>query len=162
MKASTGHRRGLAGLLLAVLLAVAIILVLYFARGEKSYVRTVKKSKDRAAETVSHVNLASVYRTLKVYAAANDGKFPNTPEQLVRVAGLPEGYLFDPARPSRPHVCIYVAGQNENMPGSNVLIYEAKMRPDGKCQVLRLGGRLELLSYAQTMAAVDKTKEHLN
>jgi len=164
MKPSHGKPRnsGRGALLLVPLLAVAIGLVIYFVGfgGRKSYVETVGGSKKHAERTLEGVKLAGVYRVLQQYAADN-GKFPPTPQELIRAASLPPGYVFDPTRPSDDHLWIYLGGQNESMPPSNVLIYEAKPRRDGTRRVLRLGGQVEALPYEQVQAAIEQTKKYL-
>jgi len=157
-------RRGGGAILLMVLVVVAIIAVLYFARtggSKKSYVKTVRDSRDYAEAVVSKVDLVSIYKSMQVYAAENDGKYPPTPEELGRAAALPENYLFYPTQPFEPHLYIYLPGQDQSMPKSNVLIYEATLRPDGKCLVLRLGGQVELLLYAAVQDAIAQTQDHL-
>ena len=155
MDSSSGYSRWsgrvmVGGLLLVPLLAVAIIFVIYFAKmgpSDKSYVETMVTAKKQAADVVQRVNLASVYRALKQYAAVNEGKFPASADELTREAGLPQNYLDS---------YIYIAGQDETMPGSNVLIYEQKLRPSGKCEVLRLNGQIEMLSLEDVRQAVDR------
>ncbi|MDY6913739.1 MAG: hypothetical protein SVT52_04700 [Planctomycetota bacterium] len=143
-------------MIIAPLLAVAIIAVLYFSGGPKSYVKTVVKSKDTAAVAVESINLAGIYRALRQYAAVNDGKFPASTDELIRETGLPRK-LFSPDGPGLS----YIPAQNEKMPGSNVLLHETEPGPDDKCQLLRLDGRIELLSPQEVRAEVDRTQKAL-
>ena len=160
-----GNRRGGYGAaLLIVLLAVAIILVIYFARGgpsSPSYVETTLKAKERAKEVVSATDLASVYRTLRVYSAGHDGKFPDTPEEVIIETGLPSDYLYKPSQPQAEHTAVYVAGQDEAMPATNILIYQDSLGKDGTCLVLRLGGQAEYLTAEQARAAMEDTARSL-
>jgi hypothetical protein len=165
MKRSLGRPRsgGYVGLLL-LLITVAIILILYFSAsgpGGKSYVEQTQSAREQAEAVTSNVNLDSVWKSIRIYAAANDEKFPKTPEELIRAAGLPDGFLFCPSRPKDPYQFIYIGGQNDSMPPANVLIYQAATPPGGQCQVLRLDGRMELLSYQEAAAAINKTASYV-
>jgi len=150
-------------MLLILLLAVAIGLALYFLRADKSgsYARQTIKSKDRAEIVTGAADLVSVYKSMQIYASMNDGKFPESPEELIRAASLPRGLVFTPSRPFDDHQYIYLGGQDESMPASNILLYQANMTPGGKCQVLRLNGQVEMLTYEQVRAAIDRTTAHL-
>ena len=143
-------------LIIAPLLAVAIIVVLYFAGGPKSYVKTAVKSKDIAAEAVKQVNLAGIHRALRQYAAVNDGEFPASTDELIRETGLPRK-LFGPDGSG----LLYIPAQNEKMPGSNVLLYETKPDAEGKCRLLRLDGRVEMLLPQDVRAETDRTQKAL-
>jgi len=153
---------GRGALLLVPLLAVAIGLVIYFGRfgGRKSYVETVLDSKKQAQEKLQQTSLAGLYRFLQQYAAAADGKFPATAQDLAREASLPSGVLFT-GRPLEEHKYIYLGGQDESMPPGNLLIYEAAARRDGTCEVLRLGGQVELLTAQQVRDAIAETQKYL-
>ena len=52
---------------------------------------------------------------------------------------------------------VYIPGQNSTMSPINVLVYETKPVHDGRCNVLRLGGQIELLTLEQLQQAVTKT-----
>jgi hypothetical protein len=149
---------------LVLVLAVAIILLLYFFRskGRPSYIETTLGAKERAEEQISKMDLVSIHKSLLIYALANDGKFPDTPEELTIEAGLPRYYIFLPSRPAEDHVAVYIAGQNESMPGSNILIYQAQMPPDGTCLVLRLNGDIEALTAEEIADAVHETLKHVD
>jgi len=143
------HRRhGAAGaLLLVVLVTIAIIALIYFGNfGGKSYVQTTVDSKEHAREVVGQVNLASLYASLRIYAAANDGKFPPTPEELVKAISLPKGYIFLVSKPADDGLMTYVGRQSESMPAENILLYESVVGSDGGCTVLRLDGKVERLT----------------
>ena len=148
-------------MLLVLLVTISIVLVLYFAGGSQSYVGTVIRSKKTAKTVIETVNLTAVHRFLQQYAIASDGKFPASADKLAREAGLPRDYLLSPKRPKDPHLYVYIAGQNEMMPKSNVLIYQAAPAPDGKCKTLLLGGQVEMLSQAQLQAAIERTRKSL-
>lgn len=159
------RRTGFGAMLLVLLLTIAIALILYFGKfggGGQSYVQKNLSAKERAKHLAIDANLSSIHRSLQVYAAGNEGKFPATPEILAREANLPQGFILLPSRPDQEHFAIYVSGQSQSMPASNILIYQAEVGNDGSCQVLRLGGQIERLSPDQVREALDQTQRSLN
>ncbi len=141
------RRSGFVGLLVVLLIVIVIGLVLYFLRPEdsqKGYVETVVESKESAAEVVDLVNLTSIHRALQQYAIVNDGKFPESTDQLVREISL-QRKLFE--RSANQPFLVYIPGQDESMPKSNVLIFQ--VNPSGISSVLLLGGSVEKLTAAQ-------------
>ena len=51
--------------------------------------------------------------------------------------------------------------QSPDMHGSNVLLYEAQPAHDGRCNVLRLNGRIELLTPEELQRALAETRNRL-
>ena len=152
--------RGFLGVLLVLLLAVGTVFVLYFFGGKKkSYVRTLVDSKQTAADTVQTVNLTGVYHVLLQYAAVHDGKFPASAEELMREGGLAREFFVGTG--SKQPGFDYIAGQNERMPRSNLLLYQTSAGRDGKSKVLRLGGKIEMLLPAAVRGAVEQTRKNL-
>ncbi len=47
------------------------------------------------------------------------------------------------------------------MPGQNVLVYELNAVHEGRCNLLRVDGQMELLTPEQVQAAVTETKAQL-
>jgi hypothetical protein len=107
-----------------------------------------------AAETVKcQSNLRAIWQNVQMYAVTN-GTFPPSIEALKEFSG--DSRLFRCPLPDGPEY-VYIRGQNGDMSAENVLLYEPKAVHDGKCSVLRLGGRLELLSPEELQAAVATT-----
>lgn len=159
---ASSRRRGLAGVLLLVLLAVGIITLLYFGKwGSKSYVETTLDAREHASEVTAGVNLSSVYRSLQIYALGHDGKYPETPEELMIEANLPKGYVQLPSKPDQESLTVYIGGQGESMPASNILIYESVLDGDGMCTVLRVDGTVERFSAEQVQVAVAETRGYI-
>jgi hypothetical protein len=52
---------------------------------------------------------------------------------------------------------IYIPGQGGDMPATNVLVYEPVPVHEGRCNVLLLGGQIELLTPEELKAAVAAT-----
>ena len=157
------RRRGFAGVLLVVLVAVVIIAILYFGKWGKSktYIETTIGAKNRAEDVTGSVNLSAVYKSLQIYALGNEGKFPETPEELSIEANLPRGYVWLPSKPAQESLTVYVAAQDQSMPATNILMYESVLGSDGMCMVLRLGGAVEKLTLEQVRAAVAETRKHI-
>jgi hypothetical protein len=150
-------------MLLVLLLAVAVMLVLYFYHGggEKSYVQQQVSARKHAEREVTAFDLSNVGKSMIVHAAGNDGKFPDTPEELSVEASLPRDFVYLPSKPSDDALTVYIPGQKDSMPGSNVLLYQSKPSPNGTIMVLCLDGRVLNLPPEQAQAAVDATTSQL-
>lgn len=159
------HLRKAAGAaMLVVLLAVAIILILYFGRfgkSSESYVEKTISAKGRTERKISGINMAGVYQAMRIFSAGHDGKFPKTPQQLARDCDLPQGYIYRPDQPKEQHFVVYVPGQDESMPASNILIYQDSTDKDGTGLVLRLNGKVERLTANQLQDALAQTSRQI-
>ena len=159
-----GHPRngGRAGLMLIPLLAVAIILIIYFyPTGEsgKSYTEHLIDSREVARKTVERANLAGIHRAMKQFAMMNEDKFPASKDQLASECGVPRDIFADES-PTGTGI-EYIPSQNDRMPKSNILLYEPEPRRDGTSQVLRLGGQVEMLTPEQLKTALEQTRKHI-
>ncbi len=107
-----------------------------------------------AAATVKcQTNLRAIWQNLQTYAISNES-FPPSSQALAEWSG--NSRLFRcPADDGQEYV--YIPGQREGMSGENVLVYERQPVHDGRCSVLRLSGRIELLTPEQVQAAVAQT-----
>ncbi|MCJ7544287.1 MAG: hypothetical protein MUP47_06935 [Phycisphaerae bacterium] len=155
--ASGGFDKGKWGLI-AVGVAVFLLLMIgaYFvikglAKGGQEYGQALHGAQERGSEVGCTLQLTNVYRSLQIAAMSADGKFPASLGELYS-----PGELHCPSREGPAYV--YVPGQDLSMPGSNVLVYEAAPAHDGKCSVLRLNGRVELLTPEALQAELDRTR----
>lgn len=82
-------RRGNGALILVVLLAIAIMLFLYFGSmgGNKSYMQTVASSRKQAKQTVQDIATQQLGILIAQYRVDN-GKLPKTPEELDNAAAV--------------------------------------------------------------------------
>ncbi len=146
--------------LLGLLIVIAIISILMFGRlgkDGKSYVEKTVGSKKQAEIVVAAANLTAIHRSLQAYAIGYDGKYPATAKDFAYAISLPNNYLKRPDKPGRPYVMVYVPGQDERSPRSNILLYQEQPQPDGTHQVLLLSGQTGLLSTDDLTAALEAT-----
>ncbi len=161
---ASGHPRseGRVGLIIVPLLAVAIVLTIYFyptSKSGKSYTEHVLDSRKIARRTVELANLTGIHRAIQQFAMMNGGEFPASKDQLASECGV-HREIFADENPTGAGV-EYIPSQNERMPKSNILLYEPKARRDGTHQVLRLGGEVEMLTSEQLQTALEQTRKQL-
>lgn len=142
------------GIIVAVfggLIVGAWYLIKLYTQTGTQYATALKDACERAADTACMVNLNSIWRSIQAEATMNDGKLPESldnlysPSQLRCPAGDKEFYT-------------YIPGQNLSMPLSNVLIYETAGTHRGKCNVLLLSGSVVEMTPEQVKSAVAGTK----
>jgi len=160
---AAGRMAAAGGLLLVPLLGVAIVMLIYFAPSgpeHKSYVETVVESKKKAVAVADVTELAGLYRELEMTAVVNDGRYPPLHE-LLQTSAIAQKLLRRPGDDT-DHPCIYIEGQNENMPASNVLVYDINAaEAHGQGLVLYRNGSIEMLSAEQMEQAVAATRAHI-
>jgi prepilin-type processing-associated H-X9-DG protein len=110
-------------------------------------------TKRKAAALQCQMNLHTIRRNLRMYSIEKES-FPPSLKTLVDW-GADSQLLYCTVPDGQEYV--YITGQNENMPGQNVLVYEQKGAHDGRCNVLRVDGQIDLLTPEQVQAAVTKT-----
>ena len=121
------------------------------------YGEALVDTKRRALALQCQLNLRSIWQNLRMYAADNES-FPPSLEALVQWGADPQ-LLRCPAPDGQEYV--YIPGQNEDSSGKNVLVYEPNAAHDGRCNLLRLDGQIELLTPDQVQAAAAKTRVRL-
>lgn len=123
--------------------------------GEASsqYTGAMVNTKRKAVALQCQMNLNTIWQNLRMYSIEKEG-FPSSLKtladwgagsQLLRCTA-PDGGEY-----------VYIPGQNGNMPGQNVLVYELKAAHDGRCNLLRVNGQVDLLTPEQVQAAVTET-----
>lgn len=110
-------------------------------------------TKRKAVALQCQMNMRTIWQNLRIYSIENKS-FPPSLEALAEWGADPCQFRC-PA--SNEQQYIYIPGQNENMPGQNVLVYELKPVHEGRCNLLRLDGQMELLTPEQVQAEVTKT-----
>ncbi len=110
-------------------------------------------TKRKAIALQCQMNLRTIWQNLRMYAIEKES-FPPSLKTLVDWGADPQ-LLRCPAPDGGEYV--YIPGQNGNMPGQNVLVYELKAAHDGRCNLLRVDGQIDLLTPDQVQAAVTKT-----
>lgn len=110
-------------------------------------------AKRKATALQCQMNLHTIRQNLRIYAIEKES-FPPSLKTLVDWGA--DSQLLRCSAPDGGEY-VYIPGQNENMPGQNVLVYELKAAHDGRCNLLRVNGQMELLTPEQVQAAVTKT-----
>lgn len=118
------------------------------------YLATVLRSRKTAETEMDKIHIKTLWTTLNFHAIEHEGKFPPTLKDLASSA-----LRKAPGDDGQPYM--YIPGQTDNMPRTNVLAYEETPVHNGKALVLRLGGAVELLAPEQLEQAVEETKKRL-
>ena len=114
-------------------------------------------TKRKAIALQCQMNMRTIWQNLRMYAIEKES-FPPSLEALAEWGADPRQFRC-PASEEQQYV--YIPGQNENMPGQNVLVYELKPVHEGRCNLLRVNGQMELLTPEQVQAAVTETQAQL-
>jgi len=117
-------------------------------------VETLTNVQQGAKETRCLQQLKTLYSDLQLYSAMH-GRLPDRLEDLQRPDLIRCPLSNGPAYQ-------YIAGQNDRMPGSNVLVYESVGFHGGLDGLLRLDGTVELLPSEQVARQVDQTHRQLS
>jgi hypothetical protein len=133
------------------LMVGAYFVVKGMAHTGEQYGRALQSAQKRGAGVSCAVQLVTIHKSLQIAAAAAEGQFPRALTELYSARDL-----HCPANEDVPYV--YVPGQNESMPGDNVLVYEPRATHDGRCAVLRLNGKVDMLLTQDLAAELDKTR----
>ncbi len=117
------------------------------------YTGAMVNTKRKAVALQCQMNLNTIWQNLRIYAIEKEG-FPPSLKTLVDWGA--DSQLLRCSAPDGGQY-VYIPGQNGNMPGQNVLVYELKAAHDGRCNLLRVNGQVDLLTPDQVQAAVTKT-----
>lgn len=121
------------------------------------YGEAMVDTKRKAVVLQCQLNLRSIWQNLRAYEIENES-FPPSLEALVQWGTNPQ-LLQCPAVDKQTYT--YIPGQHGNMYGGNVLIYESTAAHEGRCNLLRMDGQIELLTPEQVQAEVSKTQDRL-
>lgn len=165
---SISAQRGSAdfGKLIGIVISLIVLGLLGFgvwkiikSTGEASnqYSGAMVNTKRKAVALQCQMNLHTIWQNLRMYSIEKDSFPPSLKtladlganSQLLRCT-VPDGQEY-----------VYIPGQNGNMPGQNVLVYEQKAAHDGHCNLLRVNGQVDLLTPEQVQAEVTKTYTRL-
>lgn len=121
------------------------------------YTAAMVNTKRKAVALQCQMNLNTIWQNLRIYAIEKES-FPPSLKTLVDWGA--DSKLLCCSAPDGEQY-LYIPGQNENMPGQNVLVYELKPAHDGRCNLLRVNGQMELLTPEQVQDEVTKTYTRL-
>lgn len=117
------------------------------------YTGAMVNTKRKAVALQCQMNLSNIRQNLRMYAIEKQS-FPPSLKTLVDWGA--DSQLLRCSAPDGGEY-VYIPGQNENMPGQNVLVYEIKAAHQGRCHLLRVNGQIDLLTPEQVQAEVNKT-----
>jgi len=120
----------------------------------QQYTDSMIKTQNKAVTVKCQMNLRTIAQNMQIYALSNN-RYPPSLEALIEFSGSTQ--LFQCPDPEGGKY-VYIPDQNNSMPPTNILLYEPKPVHDGRCNVLRLNGQIELLSPEQVQQAVAQTK----
>lgn len=163
-KALSAKRRGgtIANIITAViffgLIAAGIFWVIKTA-GDMGgqYAQTMVSTQNQAKLLKCQQNLYAINQGVRLYGLSND-KLPDTFDDLVNEVG--DSRVFQCPEPNSPKY-VYIPGQTLDSPSDNILLYEPKPVHDGRGNVLRVSGAIDLLTPEELQAALQQTKAHL-
>jgi hypothetical protein len=136
------------------LIALAVLWVIKnLGEAGQQYTDTMVKTKHTAISVKCQMNLRAIGQNIQFYAISNDS-FPPSLQALIEFSGSTQ--LFQCPDPEGGKY-VYIPGQNSSMSPTNILLYETRPVHDGRCNVLRLGRQIELLSPEQVQKAVTQT-----
>lgn len=124
-----------------------------YGQAGQQYTQTMIDTKFTAETVKCQTNLRTIAQNIQIYALSNEG-FPPSLEDLIQWSGSTQLFKCPSADGGK---YIYIPGQSSGMPPSNVLLYESKPVHDGRCNVLRLGGQIELLTPEELQQALART-----
>jgi hypothetical protein len=133
------------------LMVGAYFVVKGMAHTGEQYGRALQSAQKRGIGVSCAVQLVVIHKSLLMAAEGNGGKLPRALTELYSARDL-----HCPGNEEVPFV--YVPGQNESMPGDNVLVYEPRATHDGRCAVLRLNGKVDMLPTQDLATELDKTR----
>jgi hypothetical protein len=119
----------------------------------QQYTEGMIKTQDKAIDVKCKMNLRTIGQNIQMYTLSNES-FPPSPEALISWSGSTQ--LFQCPDPDGGKY-VYIPGQNNNMPPTNILVYEPNPVHNGCCNVLRLNLQIETLSPDQLQQAIKQT-----
>ena len=128
-----------------------------FGQAGEQYTQTMINTKYTAETVKCQTNLRTIAQNIQIYALSNES-FPPSLQVLIEWSGSTQ--LFKCPSPDGGKY-VYIPGQHGGMSPENVLLYESKPVHDGRCSVLRLGGRIELLRPEELQQALAQTQASL-
>ena len=128
-----------------------------YGQAGQQYTQAMIDAKFSAESVKCQTNLRAIAQNIQIYALENEG-FPPSLQALIKWSGSTQ--LFKCPSPDAGQY-VYIPGQKSGMSPSNVLVYESKPVHDGRCNVLRLGGQIELLTPEELQQALAQTQASL-
>jgi len=128
-----------------------------FGEASQQYTGAMIQARNKAMIISCQSNMKAIWQNLQIYVVSN-GNFPRSQQEFEQWSGNPR--LFHCPDPNGPEY-VYIPGQNPDMSGDNVLLYEPEPVHDGRCNALRLDGQIELLTPEELQAALARMRQSL-
>jgi hypothetical protein len=146
------------GIIFFGLIALGVLWVIKnVGEAGQQYTEAMIGAENKALNVKCQTNLRAIGQNLQIYAISNDS-FPPSLESLIEFSGSTQ--LFQCPDPNGSKY-VYIPGQSNRMPPTNILVYEPKPIHNGRSNVLRLNGQIEQLSPEQLKQAVEQTLSSL-
>lgn len=144
--------------IIVVLIGIGVMSLMKQA-GETTteYAQGMVNTTNKASSLACTSNMGQIFQILQMYSMTED-KLPESYDDLVSEVGMTQ--IFHCSEPNAPNYT-YIPGQTLSSPADNILLYESVPVHSGKCNVLRVSGRVEMLSPEELQAAIEQTKSHL-
>src|SRR4030066_743114 len=94
----------------------------------QQYTEGMIKTQNKAITVTCQMNLRTIAQNIQIYAMSNDS-FPSSLEALIEFSGSTQ--LFQCPDPEGGKY-VYIPGQNNSMPPTNILLYEPKPVHNGQ------------------------------
>jgi hypothetical protein len=128
-----------------------------FGEAGEQYGKVMVQAKHDATSVTCQMNMRAIGQNLQMYAVSN-AAFPASLEELMEFSGSTR--LFECPSPEGGQYK-YIGGQGRNAPDENIVLFEPKAVHGGRVGVLRLGGRIELLTPEELEQALTLTMDNL-
>jgi len=128
-----------------------------FGQASQQYTGALIEVQYTATTVKCQTNLRAIWQNLQMYAVSNE-TMPPSLEAIKEWSG--DSRLFRCPEQGGP-VYIYIPGQGGDMPATNVLVYEPAPVHEGRGNVLRLGGQIELLTLEELKEALAATLSNI-
>ncbi len=123
----------------------------------QEYAEGMVNTTNKASSIACTMNMSQIFQVLQMYSMTED-KLPESYDDLVSEVGMTQ--VFHCSEPNAPNYT-YIPGQTLSSPSDNILLYESVPVHSGRCNVLRVSGRVEMLTPEELQAAIEQTKAHL-
>ncbi len=154
---SISAQRGSVDVVKLIVIVISLIVLIFLGLGASwiiksmgeagsQYTGAMVNTKHKAVALQCQMNLHTIRQNLRIYAIEKES-FPPSLKTLVDW-GADSQLLRCTAQDGGEYVYI---------PGQNVLVYELKAAHDGRCNLLRVNGQVDLLTPDQVQAEVTKT-----
>jgi len=165
---SISAQRGSVDVVKLIVIVISLIVLIFLGLGVSwifksmgeagsQYTGAMVNAKRKAVALQCQMNLTTIWQNLRMYAIEKES-FPPSLKTLVDW-GVDSQLLHCPAPDGQRYA--YIPGQYKDTSGKNVLVYEPNAAHDGRCNLLRVDGQIELLTPEQVQAAVTKTRVRL-